>query len=363
MKVTLQEHVLPFTSAVATAAGSLARRLVWTVAIADEAGRVGLGEAAPHPYFGGEDPLTCAEVLAQAIPLITEDFLLSWMTRARPDAALGRLETMLAATPCARSAVEGALVDLLAQRNAEPLARTLAGRDTAVVVPVNALIGGDAEDALVERARALIDDGFLTIKLKVGGDPDGDAVRVAMLRGVVGSAVALRVDANAGWDFAAAHAFLTAAGDSRLEFCEQPLDPDDLAGMAKLRKLTGCKLAADESVRRPVDVGRIAAAQAADLIVLKPMFLGGWRPTLQAAQLARSQGLEVVITSALDGAIGRAHATHIAAALGCITRAQGLATGSYLARDLTASPLLPVRGELRLGEAAGLGIGALLAPG
>ena len=73
-------------------------------------------------------------------------------------------------------------------------------------------------------------------------------------------------------------------------------------------------------------MARVAAVQAADAIVLKPQFLGGWRATLQAAELARSLGLDVVLASAMDGAIGRANAAHMAAALKLTSRAHGLAT-------------------------------------
>ena len=113
-------------------------------------------------------------------------------------------------------------------------------------------------------------------------------------------------------------------------------------------------------MRKPSDVAHIAAAQAADVIVLKPMFLGGWRPTRQSAELALSQGLEVVISTAIDGSIGRAHATHMAAALGLGRRAQGLATGQLLAGDLTEAPLQPIAGAIGLVDRPGLGIGRLL---
>jgi O-succinylbenzoate synthase len=94
-------------------------------------------------------------------------------------------------------------------------------------------------------------------------------------------------------------------------------------------------------------------------VVLKPMFLGGWRPTKQAAELAASCGLGVVITTALEGAIGRAHATHMAAAIGLNERAQGLGTGILIAEDLTAQPLVVLQGVIPIPQSPGLGIGSL----
>ena len=69
--------------------------------------------------------------------------------------------------------------------------------------------------------------------------------------------------------------------------------------------------------------------------------------------------MAVVITSALEGAVGRAHATHMAAALGLNERAQGLGTGTLIAEDLTAQPLLVVQGLIPIPQSAGLGIGSL----
>jgi len=357
VRVTVTEHLLPLVTPLETAHGPITRRVVWVVALEDEAGRIGLGEAAPLPSFGGEDPMTCQEVLGQVLPLLDEDFVLGWLERGRADAALGRCERLLAKAPCARSAVEGALIDLLAQRQDQTVAECLAGGPTLDRIPVNALISGSLPE--IERTAAeRLAEGYTAFKLKVGGDVFADARRLRALRTVVGGESAIRVDANGAWDRKQAQFFLESAREQRLEFCEQLIHPDDQQGLALLRKATGVLIAADEAIKTPADVARLAAAQAVDLVCLKPMFLGGWRPTHQAAELAHSHGLQVILTSAIDGCIGRAHATHMAAALGLNRHAQGLATGRLMAADLTASPLRPVRGFIPLPETPGLGVGA-----
>lgn len=359
MRCTLTEHLLPLAEPFITAIGTVTRRVVWVVAIADDHGHVGLGEAAPLPVFGGEDPLTCGETLRSALTQLTEDAIQAWLDRGRPDAAIGRLEPLLAKAPCARSAIEGALIDLISQRLGQPVAETLAGGPSLDSVPVNVVLGGPKE-AVVLQAQRQLALGFTCFKLKAGGDAGSDLFRLRALREAIGPTPAIRVDANGAWTLERARDFLDAGREHILEYCEQPLAVEDLAGSAALRKGTGILIAIDEGVRQPSDVARIAAAQAADVIVLKPMFLGGWRPTKQAAELARSQGLEVVISTAIDGAVGRGHATHIAAALGLGRRAQGLATGSLLAGDLTETPLIPIAGAIRILDQPGLGVGRLL---
>lgn len=362
MKATLAERILPLREPMSTSQGTVSRRLIFVVAIEDDAGRIGLGEAAPLPVFGGESPPHCRESLEKALAELSADVVHGWLERGRPDAALGgTIERLLAKAPCARSAIEGALIDLHSQEAGQPISETLAGGPALEMVPVNVLVGGSMGD-LEPAVKDAIAGGYTSFKLKVGGDVFADLRRLKLVRDLIGPNAKLRVDGNGAWDLKQSVTFMEQGRELHLEFVEQLLPAEDLAGLAQLRKVGGALVAADEAIRHPADVARVAAAQAADLIILKPMFLGGWRPTKQAAELARSQGLEVLITTALDGSIGRAHATHMASALGLSRRAQGLATGGLLANDLTDQPLVPQLGSIYLRERPGLAVGSLLAP-
>jgi o-succinylbenzoate synthase len=353
----LVKRDLPLTTPLITAAGPVKERMVWSLAIDDDAGHIGLGEAAPLAEFGSETPEQCFDSLRQALTLFKAEFIAAWLDRGRPDASLGKLERLLAPAPCARQAIEGALLDLLAQQQGKSLAALLAAAP-APRLAVTAQLGGE-DQATVEAARQWAEAGFSCFKLKVGGQVGRDTERVCDVRAAIGPAARLRVDANAGWTLNQALEFVVESGEANLEFCEQPLAAADFEGSATLRRRTGVKIALDEGVRTAGDIGRIAAVQAADAVILKPMFLGGWRPTFQAAQLARSCGLEVLIATVLDGAIGRAHAIHYAAALALGDRAHGLATGVLLTGDLTTDPLTVTDGFIQLPDTAGLGIGML----
>lgn len=356
MKVTVTERLLPLAVPLVTSLGTVHERRVFVLAINDGLGHVGRGEASPLPGFGGEDPKACARALEQAVALMEPAWIASWLDRTRPDAPLGMIDKGLVGSPCARAAVEGALIDLLAQAEGKPVAALLA-ESPLTAVPASALVAG-GEDA-ADSARWLISEGFRTLKFKAGGDPLAAAAWLKDLVAAIGSEARLRVDINGSWHLEQAAEFATEAG-RLVEWLEQPTAADDLAAAAALRRRCPVKVALDESVRTPADVGKVGAAQAADVIVLKPAFLGGWRPTRQACELAHSCGMEVVLTSAMDGAVGRAHATHMAAALGLKTRAHGLATGEWLAEDLSAEPLKPALGYLPIPAEPGLGIGPLL---
>jgi O-succinylbenzoate synthase len=114
-------------------------------------------------------------------------------------------------------------------------------------------------------------------------------------------------------------------------------------------------IAADEVVTSEAAVRMIAAAGAADVIVVKPALVGLTEAT-RIVRAAEECGLAVVITSTLDSSIGIAAALHLAATLSDPIRHCGLATAPLLAGDLVRDRLMPARGFLHLSDAPGLGV-------
>ena len=96
--------------------------------------------------------------------------------------------------------------------------------------------------------------------------------------------------------------------------------------------------------------------RAAKIVVLKPMFCGGPILTYSLGRLAQERGVKVMITTALDSAIGRASALHVAAALsGPMSIPAGLDTGHWLAEDSASLPEAN-EGLMTLSTAPGLGL-------
>jgi o-succinylbenzoate synthase len=255
----------------------------------------------------------------------------------------------------AAHAYDEAFVDLQARRAGVSVARLLGDGQAAASVAVNALLSEDDPLHAAEEAGRAAASGFRCLKLKVGGRVRVDLERVAAVRRAVGDDLAIRVDANGAWPFE--QALQAALGFEALgvELFEQPVAAGAIEDLANLRGRTRVAIAADESVTDLAGARRILEAGAADVLVLKPMRLGGLLPAAAIAQAARAAGAEVVVTSTLEGAIGRAGALHLASALGSTRLAHGLATGAQLAEDL-ASGLEPKDGRILLPEAPGLGI-------
>jgi o-succinylbenzoate synthase len=183
--------------------------------------------------------------------------------------------------------------------------------------------------------------GARTAKVKVaepGQTLHDDVARVEAVRALV---PIVRVDANGAWTVAqaleAVHA-LTATGP--LEYLEQPCKTVD--ELAELRRRIDVPVAADESIRKSDDPLKVVRAKAADVAVLKVAPLGGVSALLKiAAQI----DIPVVISSALDSAVGIAAGLTAAAALPEMQHACGLGTGGLFAEDV-AEPMTPHDGYL-----------------
>jgi len=183
--------------------------------------------------------------------------------------------------------------------------------------------------------------GARTAKVKVAEPGQTLADDIARVEAVRARVPTVRVDANGGWSVVQAveaAAALTATGP--LEYLEQPCATVD--ELAELRRRVDVPIAADESIRKASDPLRVVRAHAADVAVLKVAPLGGISALLQiAAQI----DIPVVISSALDSAIGIAAGLTAAAALPELRHACGLATGGLFAEDV-AEAVVAVDGYL-----------------
>jgi len=186
--------------------------------------------------------------------------------------------------------------------------------------------------------------GCRTAKVKVAeaGQAEADDVdRVAAVREAIGQDGRIRVDANSGWSVDQAARMLGRLAQFDLEYAEQPCA--SLDELAALRRRTDVLLAADESIRKACDPVAVRAAGAADIVVLKVAPLGGVRPALA---VARSCGLPVVVSSAVESSVGLAAGVALAAALPELRYDCGLATMSLLTGDITADTLAEAGGTL-----------------
>ncbi len=253
-----------------------------------------------------------------------------------------------------------AVLGLKALEADEPLARLLArmmGRRRAPVnrVPVNATIPMATELETIAIARQAVAQGYGCLKIKVGGNTK-EIHRVQAVREAVGDDIALRIDANASWNETEAPHFLTALKDLKIEYVEQPLPPARAGALALLHKSSPVPLAIDESAHNLAHGLSLVAKGAIDVVVLKPMAIGGLDRALRLFLAAQDRDLKVVVTDSVESAIGRVGALHLASLLGPKPPVCGLATGEWLLRDVVEDPPRVHKGFLAVPKGAGLGV-------
>lgn len=195
-------------------------------------------------------------------------------------------------------------------------------------IPINATVPA-VDAAAVPEVLARF-PGARTAKVKVAEPGQSLADDVARVNAVRALVPTVRVDANARWEVAeAVEAAAALTADGPLEYLEQPCAT--VAELAELRTRVDVPIAADESIRKAEHPLHVVRAKAADIAVLKVAPLGGVRRMLDiAAQI----DIPVVVSSALDSAVGIGRGLLAAAALPDLRHACGLGTGGLFVDDV-----------------------------
>jgi O-succinylbenzoate synthase len=188
--------------------------------------------------------------------------------------------------------------------------------------------------------------GVKTYKVKVGDNLSEDIVRLARIRSL-GRDIKIRIDVNGLWSVKDAitnlYAFYEEVGP--FEYVEQPCATIDELRELKASIHIPLKIAVDEVLRKAKDPFAVDLSGAADILMLKVQPLGG---IARAQKLAEHHNLPVVVSSALESAVGINYGLALAASFEEINFDCGLATGSLLSADVGDLPI--VDGEIAIRE-------------
>jgi o-succinylbenzoate synthase len=346
---------IPFKTPYETSHGVATHRCGYIVRVSSEEGVEGYGDAALDPSApeAGSAAIEThlrdlgSQVLRRAVSL--DEAMEPFVHGDEPmRAANCGIETALA-----DAGTRWAGVSLAAMFSGVPQE---AGRISAAV-PVNATIAQQRIEAAAAAALAAGASGFACVKLKVGMESSAEAEieRVKTVREVIGDGVKLRLDANGAWDETTAITMIQRLEPFDIELVEQPVPPVELAALGRVRSAVTTRIAADEAVFDFASAQR--ALDHADILVLKPMRLGGPTVARYVAQYANAAGLDAFVTTTIDTGIGTAMALQVAASLPAATLAHGLATLDLLEDDLILEPGLPIeRGRMQVPDGPGLGV-------
>ncbi|MGH8576741.1 MAG: dipeptide epimerase [Gammaproteobacteria bacterium] len=294
----------PFTCA----SSDLGRVRNLALRVALEGGASGWGEIALLPPITVEDEAGARAALEEEAGRLLGGNAGEWRR-----IAAGLLERR-AAFGSVRAGIETAVLDALTRSLGVALFHFFGGcEDTLVTDMTIPICPAEAAGMLAARYR---EDGFDTLKVKIGRDVGEDFTRVlAIRRGHPHCRLIL--DANAAYSVAQVFELLgelRAAGIEPALF-EQPVAREDWEGLGRLAREAGVPVAADESCRTPEDAVRIGRGGLAQVLNIK-LAKSGVVQALDIAAIARAFGLGLMIGGMVETRLGMGFSAHLAAGLG-----------------------------------------------
>jgi D-galactarolactone cycloisomerase len=216
-------------------------------------GSVGFGEC-----FGLPTPEPAAELVNRVIaPAIKGQEL------AHPEQLMANVKRFFHALGHSRgpamealSGVDIALWDLIARRNGLSLAEELGGTIRPLplyVSPIPLLATPD----LTAKATATRAEGYGAVKLKIGRSAGGDAEHVAAASEALPPGVDLMLDANCAFDLGQARQFVRDIDGLNVRWLEEPLPPEETAGLQALSDSSRIPLAGGENEFLPQSIERL----------------------------------------------------------------------------------------------------------
>ncbi|HEV8468208.1 MAG TPA: dipeptide epimerase [Candidatus Limnocylindria bacterium] len=263
--------------------------------------RVFRGEGVPDAFFG-ESAESVERDVRGALDLLPADpFDLTVLA--------ARLDERFPHGGAACCAIDVLAHDRVAQAAGLPL-RAFLGLAPAEPPPTSFTIGIAEPDVMAERAAKAAAQGFTVLKVKLGHGDDV-AILSAIRERFEGT---IRVDPNAAWSAEEAPGRIARLVPFGIEFVEQPIAPDDIDGLRRVRERSDLPIVADEAAVRAADVPRLAGA--CDGINVKLQKCGGVGPARAMITAAHDRGLKVMLgCRAAETSIAIAAAAHLAPAV------------------------------------------------
>lgn len=183
---------------------------------------------------------------------------------------------------------------------APPLERLAHRFETeACRMPLTGIVSSDVDTE--QKLSEIGEAGFSVVKLKAHGNVERD---VELTKKVLSNcALPVRVDANQAYSLDGATAFVEAVADhpahDRIQVFEQPLSTDAWEATGELQSISRIPIGLDESIWSVQDAER--ATECADVIKLKLAKHGSLERTVEIAEVAARNNLDVLLGNGVSG--------------------------------------------------------------
>ena len=254
----------------------------------------GIGETAPARFYG-ETVQTVRVALETIAPALPKDL------DAIHD-VMEVIEETLGGNYAAKSAIDMALHDRLGKKLGVPLYQ-LWGLNPHKTPCTSFTIGLDEPEVMAEKTRHA--EAYPILKVKLGTSQDIEIIQ--KLREVTDKPI--YIDANTAWTPKEAVRKIRDLARYGVELVEQPIKPNDLAGLKFVREHSELPIIADESVKRASDIPTLA--ECVDGINIKLVKCGGLLEAHRMISVARAHGLSVMVGCMIESSLGITAAAHL----------------------------------------------------
>ena len=220
-----------------------------------------------------------------------------------PELVHDLLERNVSGHNMAKAALEMGCHGLAARMRGVALSALIGGERAHVATGISIGIQRDP-DALVQRARRAVADGYRKIKVKI--QPGADVEYVRAVRAALPVDADLMADANSAYTLDDADRLAT-LDEFRLIMIEQPLHRDDLVRHAQLQRRLQTPICLDESITDVARCEDMIALGSGRIINIKPGRVGGYTVSRRIHDVSAEHGVPVWCGGMLESGVGRAY--------------------------------------------------------
>ncbi len=267
----------------------------WIIKITTNDGYIGHGEASPIPNFNDETFESSGYAL--------EGFKLAinGVGEIEIDEIMILIKAHTFETPSANFAIETAIYDILSQQKHSALSNFL-NSEALSQVHVNG----------VYQLTTL--NNYSVIKVKCGFRNLYDEIELLESLSNKYGNVSFIIDLNQAYDLPKAIRFFKEVSKFRIEYIEQPIEKDNFEDLIELSFHSEIPIALDESIKNLQSINKALSINCGDVFIIKPQSIGSFANIKKAISLVREGGKIPIITSSLEGSIGRLATMHLASA-------------------------------------------------
>lgn len=284
----------PFT----TSFGSFEDKEFFLIECIDRHGINGWGESVAFatPWYNEETVQTNEHVIEDfLIPLLAEEPI------RHPDEVSERFSS-IRRNNMAKSALEGAIWDIYAQKKELPLAVVLGGEKNVIDVGVSIGIQKSVDELLAVIDKHLA-EGYKRIKIKIKPGWDVDVLKQVRRQF---PDTPLMADANSAYQLADVE-HLKRLDEFGLTMIEQPLAHDDIIDHAVLQRQLKTSVCLDESIHSFEDARKAVELGSCKIINIKIGRVGGITESKKIHDYCEKHDVPVWCGGMLESGVGRAH--------------------------------------------------------